>query len=171
MAYDREKYKTLYEYQKDQFDDEKQRYSKLEDKATKFLTALTIVISTYTLIVGKFLESLPTDINAFLKWSCYILIFLTFLCFCSAWSFIFRTLKLRDVPKMPSDKATIEYFLDNHLESIYWDRAEKYSEAINMYRNQNKEKTDLISNAYRDIAFASWVFVLSLCFMIFIKMV
>jgi len=171
MACDREKYKTLYEYQKTQFDDEKQRYSRLEDKAAKFLTALTVVISAYTLIVGKFVDSLPTDINAVLKWSCYILIALTFFSFCSAWACIFRTLKLRDVPKMSSDKKSIEYFLDNHLETIYWDRAEKYSEAIDMYRIQNKEKTDLMSNAYRDITFASWMFVLSLCIMMFIKMV
>jgi len=60
MAVDKDKYKALYEYQKAQFDDEKTRYSKLEDKATKYLTSLTIVISAYILIVGKFIGASNT---------------------------------------------------------------------------------------------------------------
>lgn len=171
MAVDRDTFKALYEYQKIQFDEEKTRYSKLEDKATKFLTSLTVVISAFTLIVGKFVESMPQDTNCILKWSFFIITALTFFCFCSAWSCIFRTLKLRDVPKMSSDLTTIDFFLDNSLDSVYWDRAEKYSNAIDLYRIQNKDKTDLMSTGYMEITFASWLFVVSICLMVIIKLV
>ncbi|MDV2468430.1 hypothetical protein QR674_05485 [Acinetobacter chinensis] len=48
---DREKYKALYEYQKTQFEDEKSRFGKLEDKSAKYLTALTVAITAYVFII------------------------------------------------------------------------------------------------------------------------
>jgi|GEM_PF-3984022 hypothetical protein len=42
MSIDKEKYKTLYEYQRLQFDQENAHYYKLEDRSGKYLTFLTI---------------------------------------------------------------------------------------------------------------------------------
>ncbi|MFW1761034.1 hypothetical protein [Acinetobacter calcoaceticus] len=168
MAVDKDKYKALYEYQKAQFDDEKTRYSKLEDKATKYLTSLTVVISAYVLLVSKFIETGKT--NFCLTYSLIIFfIILTFLSFCSAWFFIFKSLKLQEVKKMPSDHQLIEFFLDNELPTVHWDLAEKYDEVIKWYRNKNHDKTRLMQQGYNEIIHSGLFFIISLFFIFLIK--
>jgi hypothetical protein len=170
MAVDKDKYKALYEYQKAQFDDEKTRYSKLEDKATKYLTSLTIVISAYILIVGKFIGASNTIFCLTYALIIFFIV-LTFLSFCSAWFSIFNSLKLQEVKKMPSDHHLIEYFLDNELPTIYWDLAEKYDEAIKWYRNKNHDKTVLMQQGYNEIIHSGIFFVISIFFIFLTKVV
>ena len=169
MEIEKEKFKALFEYQKTQFENEKTRYSKLEDKSAKYLTALTIIISAFTLAVAKFLDVLSSDTNCLLNALFIFLITLTFICFCSAWSLIFKSLKLNEVPKLAASLEMIDFFLDNSLETVYWDISEKYASAIKAYEKINSGKSILMANAHKEITFASWPFMLSIILMFLIK--
>lgn len=170
MALDREKYKALYEYQKLQFEDEKGQYFKLEDKASKYLSFLTIFITVYVFVFTNFIKNITENINFILYIIIIFCFFSSILLFCSAWSFIFRTMKLMDIPKLTSNNELIEFFLDNDLESVYWDRAEKYSEAIQLYSAANNQKIKFMNIAYNEITFGSWLFVISICLLLIIKL-
>lgn len=169
MEIEKEKFKALFEYQKAQFENEKARYSKLEDKSAKYLTALTIIISAFTLAVVKFLDILSVDTNYLLNALFIFLITLTFICFCSAWSLIFKSLKLNEVSKLTANLEMINFFLYNSLETVYWDVSEKYASAIEVYEKINSEKSILMANAHKEITFASWPFMLSIALMFLIK--
>lgn len=167
MALDREKFKALYEYHKTQYDNEVTRGQKLEDKSAKYLTVLTIAITAFTLFVSKWIESLTLPIfggqiicgvfNIFVLFS---LIF-TFICFCSSWSLVFRSLSMLKVKKIPSNQQTINTFSKNSLESVYVALSKKYVEAYNVIFINNEKKSSLMVKAYTDIAWSGWSFVLS----------
>ncbi|AYY91205.1 MULTISPECIES: hypothetical protein [Acinetobacter] len=161
MAVDKDRYKALYEYQKAQFDDERTRYSKLEDKAAKYLTFLTIIISAYILLVSKFIN---TSNNIYCLTYAIIIFFviLTFFSFCGAWFSIFKSLRLQEVKKMPSDGELIEFFESNELPSVYLGLAENYSEAIEWYRIKNHDKTTLMQQGYKEIFHTAIFFIISI---------
>ncbi|MFV5654404.1 hypothetical protein VXR13_16725 [Acinetobacter baumannii] len=140
---DREKYKALYEYQKAQLEDEKNRFGKLEDKAAKYLTALTVAITAYVLIVRWVFEWKTTpEYQYFLLVK--VVISTTFFLFCIAWGFILSSIKLRSVAKMSSDESLINFFKEKKLESVYLTLAKNYSQIISRYRIENEKKTGLM---------------------------
>ncbi len=84
---DSEKYKLLYEYQKNQFDIVKNHYSKLEDKASKYLTFLGIVITAYTLMSKFYIfDYQVNEPTTLIYYIIFIYIGITFylLCDCSS---------------------------------------------------------------------------------------
>ncbi|MDQ8935800.1 hypothetical protein [Acinetobacter rudis] len=166
MAVDKDRYKALYEYQKAQFDDEKTRYSKLEDKAAKYLTFLTIIISAYILLVSKFISA-SDDIYCLTYAIIIFFIILTFFSFCSAWFSIFKSLKLQKIKKMSADAELIEFFEAHELPSVYLGLAENYSEVIEWYRIKNDDKTTLMQKGYKEILHTAIFFIISI-FIIFL---
>ncbi len=160
MAVDVEKYKLLYEFQQEQFNAEKQRFSRLEDKSVKYLTSITIAFTAYVLLIRwAFEKIIPPD--DFLSWLTVSSVGLTFLVISSAWSFVFRSIKLQDSIKMQSDKTMIEYFKNNKKEVVYLGLAKKYSEATVKLEIEIKEKLKYINRGYSEIVFAAWSFLIS----------
>ncbi|RKG36721.1 hypothetical protein [Acinetobacter rongchengensis] len=165
----REKYKVLYEYFKLQFEDAKGQYFKLEDKSSKYLTFLNIFIPLYIFGFTFVLSKIP-EINQLLLLSLSLSIICSFLCFCSSWSFIFRSLKMMTIPKMPADREVVEFFhTHENLESIYCFQVNLYREGILLYNDVNDNKIRLINIAYKEIAFGSWSFMLSICLLLAIN--
>ncbi|WP_407501058.1 hypothetical protein [Acinetobacter baumannii] len=166
---DREKYKALYEYQKAQLEDEKNRFGKLEDKAAKYLTALTVAITAYVLIVRWVFEwKITPEYQYFLLVK--IAISNTFFLFCIAWGFILSSIKLRSVAKMSSDESLINFFKEKKLESVYLTLAKNYSQIISRYRIENEKKTDLMIWGYRFTIGAGISFMISMILIFFYKM-
>lgn len=163
-----ERYKALYDYQEKQFNYAKERYFKLEEKSFRYLTFLTIVISVYTLVLKSSFE-----IEHHYSFSLYILNFLLILSIVSlssAWSFIFRSLKLMNIPVPAYDEKLIDFFRDTeHLESVYQDRAKKFHLAIKDFEIVNKEKINLIEKAYSEISFGIWCFVIFISLLLILK--
>lgn len=167
---DREKYKALYEYQKAQFEDEKNRFGRLEDKSAKYLTALTVAITAYVLIIRwVFSWTVFPDFLFFLLIK--ILITITFFLFCIAWGFILSSIKLRGISKMPSEDSLINYFKNNSLETVYLGLAKKYSESITKYRTECQDKTKLMLWGYKFTIGAGISFMLSIILIFLYKMV
>lgn len=168
--YDRELYKALYEYQKNQYDLERASYARLEDKAAKYLTVLTVVISAYTIIIGKFL-SIELKIDPLAYAFVIFLVVFIFIFLCFSWFSIFQTLKLSEVKKLDSSFNMIDFFLDNHIETTYWDIAEKYSEAIDVYRMNNSNKIRYMEQGYREISISACSLVILIFIIFFITLI
>lgn len=169
-VFDRERYKALYEYQKIQFDDKRNHYYKLEDKSSKYLTFLTIFTPIYVFTFTFIFKDLDFCKSIIIFSLAAFLVTFSLICFCSAWSYIFRSLKLMDIPEMPSDIKHIKMYDDYILESIYCHKADLYREAIEQYKISNDEKIRLINLAYKDIAFGSASFMISIVLLLIIKM-
>lgn len=129
MSADTEKYKALYDYHKDQFNEEKLRFNRLEDKAYKYLTSLTVAVSAYTLLVRSIYQQMAAPYD----WLSFFVIgsiALTFYAACSAWSFIFRSIKLQALVKLPVGNEIINTFNNNKKAAVYLSLSRQYSKAL-----------------------------------------
>jgi high-affinity K+ transport system ATPase subunit B len=154
-----DKYKILYEYQKAQFDDEKNRFSKIEDKATKFLTTLSFFIPLFIFFSTKIFEKIDSS-NCFFYWIIVFIITLILFSASSAWWAILRSMRLIDSMRMPTQKIREELFNKNSLDTCYVELSELYSNMVDMYRRLNTDKTEFIKLAYNEILFTAGFFLL-----------
>ena len=160
MEPDVEKYKYLYEFQKDQFDDGRKRFQRLEDKAFKFLTSLTVASSAYLLLVRSIYKNIEPSCD-FLSVSVMISIVVTFLGACSAWSFIFRAMRLQTLVTLNSGPEMIAAFDKNKRASLYRQLACKYSEGTKTINEEYHKKLNYVRKAYDEVAFTGWSFLVS----------
>ncbi|CED58880.1 Predicted protein [Moritella viscosa] len=168
MSVDIDKYKCLYEYEKNLFEEESGRYRRLEDKAMKYLSATTLAIGAYLFLVRGIIEELIPP-NNYIEWFVLISVGLTFIAFISSWSLIFRAIKLTDIVKMPSDEKTINYFKDNDLDTVYLGLSKQYSNGIKVIEKNYENKLKLVRIAYSDIMFTGWSLVVSIIFILILK--
>ena len=89
---DLEKYKALYDFQKYQFDTIKAHYSKLEDKAIKYLTYTSVFITAFSLIAKYYLIDQEVIPNVYIFTLTSFYIGLTFIFLCLAIGKIFSCL-------------------------------------------------------------------------------
>lgn len=166
---DVEKYKLLFDYFKNQYEIAMQSYHKLEDKATKYVTLLTILITAYSLIA----KTVFIDSKIMCNWYyiiLYGLLIFTLLAIGSAWRFIFNCISLNDVGRMPNKQDTIDWFHDNERAGIYLGLVERYKESITIYENLNKHRTDNLNKAFDEIKFSGIAFGVSLLYLLILKL-
>ena len=167
MEIDTEKYKLLFEYQKSLYEEEINRYRRLEEKAMKYLSAITFAMGAYIFLVRWAIDKILPPSNL-LEYLITVSIIFTFLCFISSWSLVFRAIKLSNIVKMPSNEAIIEYFKENTKETVYLGLSRKYSEAIVEIEKYYAIKLDFVKKSYNDIAGTVWALSISVM-LIFIK--
>ena len=148
---DLEKYKALYEFQKNQFDTIKAHYSKLEDKAIKYLTYTTVFITAFSLIAKYYLidQEVRPNIYIFLLTSFYI--GLTFIFLCLAIGKIFSCLQVKELFRVNTTEGMIDYFENNSRGTVYLGLAHHYKDVIKSYSEVIDEKADLLQQAFKNI--------------------
>lgn len=164
MAVDNEKYKALYEYQKDQFESESERFNRLEDKAVKYLTSITVAVSAYVLLVRWCADKIIPP-SGLMDWLVVISVVFTIVAMASSWSFIFRSIKLQDLMKMPAGDQVSELFHNNERASIYLSLSKRYSEAAKEKERQYSLKLKNVRKGYSEIVFSGWCFLISVSLM------
>jgi hypothetical protein len=124
-----QKYKELYDYSREVFFEELSRSKLVDDKASKYITALSATIGLYTLF-GKWISAgvFPPGESS-VRWVCAITLILLFSALFVSLAVSILALKVRELRKMPLDEETIAYFEKNELISIYYAIAERTSEA------------------------------------------
>lgn len=167
MSIDVEKYKFLFEYEKSLYEEEMDRYRRLEEKAMKYLSAITFAMGAYIFLVRWAIDKILPPHN-FIEWLITISIIFTFLCFISAWSLVFRAIQLSNIVKMPSNIEVINYFKDNSKETVYLGLSKRYSEAIVEIEKNYDNKLSFVRKSYSDIAGTVWALSISVT-LIFIR--
>jgi len=167
MDVDTEKYKFLFEYQKSLYEEEINRYRRLEEKAMKYLSVITFSMGAYIFLVRWAIDKILPP-NNLLEYLIIISIIFTFLCFISSWSLVFRAIQLSNIIKMPSNNDIIEYFKENAKETVYLGLSRKYSEAIIEIEKYYNKKLNFVQKSYTDIAGTVWALSISVI-LIFIK--
>ena len=155
---DKDKYKALFEYMKDAFLEESGRYKKLEDKAIKYLSSITIAVSAFVLLLRWSLgELIPA--SGCLDYLVIIISFITLLSLSYSWYFLFLSIKLQTVFKMPSGNEVTEMFKKNKLESVYLALAKRYSEATEKKSKEYMNKLKNVQRGYKGVLFAGVSFI------------
>jgi len=163
-----EKHEFLYTYARAAFDDELQRFRNIEDKSAKYLSLLSVGILAYTVIL-RFYSDLLFPAESLLQWVACAIVALTYLAFASSWSFLYRALRFREMPRLPLDEKFIERYEPESLPSIQFALTKTCSEALKYARKGNAEKSEFLIKGYKDIAFAMWSLTLSVMLIVFLS--
>lgn len=147
-----ENYKFLYELSRKALDEEIDRYKKLDEKASRFLSILSIGIVAYTALLNAASSKLlPISILGVLGWVFVALSGLTFVALFSAWFRIFNSIKLSDSPTIAIGKTANELADEEEIITMYYSLSLSCQEALILARSVLKLKTDYLESAYKEI--------------------
>ena len=167
LSYNR--WEFLYHYATKALDQDIDRFHKLDDKISKFITLVTIIISVFVAAIPFVFENHFPPKN-FFEWILIILLFLTFISLCSLWSFLFRGLRLQDVPRMPFNQKILTFFRNKKNEdTIFFALTRSCLEAFEKNKEINSKKVWHLNKAYDDTVWASSFIVVDLFLIVLLQ--
>ncbi|WP_336931454.1 hypothetical protein [Acinetobacter bereziniae] len=155
-----EKLKFMYEFQCEQYDIARAQTSKLDDKAAKYLTFVTIVMATLGIISRYYFFEIS-------KYNFYSVVSAVLLCFAFALilntsRLLFSSLQLKEVYKLSTGADMNQYIIASNLDDVYKDISDDLSQINESYRTSAESKKDFLTEAYKEISFLGIVLVLLL---------
>ncbi|MGQ9372690.1 hypothetical protein ACUM6W_02395 [Acinetobacter tandoii] len=143
-----EKQKALFDFYKSELEIIKSDFYKLEDKASKYLTALTVLTTVLLVLIKDVLDGIELSLISIFMIGTFFLIV------CSAaasWRFVFMIMKPMDVKGFPADERYVEYFNKVKLEQFYYGIIHTYIEVIESYKSCTQEKAEYLKRAFSEI--------------------
>ncbi len=147
-----EKYKELYVLSKEVLVEEQQRFHRVEERASRYFSLLTLIVGVDAFFGNWILENFVPPDSAW-KWSLAILGALLFVSTIASWLLVFRIMKIKPLTKMPLDTDTISFFRQNRLLDIYYALAKGNESALRQNRRITEMKFARLQQAHRVILF------------------
>lgn len=150
-----EKYKELFDLSLKVLEEEQQRASRLDEKASKYFSVLTFLIGIY----GVFCSRIISECVPFRGWMDIALIGLGALNFSGliiVWFLCFAVFRQHVFVKIPLTDEMIRFYKDNELIDIHYTLSKANKDALVENRNITNKKSLLLVWIYRIL---SWVFV------------
>ncbi len=119
---------------------------------------LSIIVVSYTLMIRLY-SNLIYPFDSVFKWIIVVNIAITYLGLMISWSFLFRSLSFKKMPRLPVDDYTTKLVEEESLVTVYYNLSETCKSALQDARNCNERKSKLMAIGYQDISFTMW----SLC--------
>lgn len=156
-----ERYKFLYDLSRQALNEDLDRFKKLEEKAGRFLSTLSIGIVGYTALNNAASAKVfPT--NGILSYTFILLSVLTYIALFSASARLFASIKLSKSPRVAIDEHTNQIIESEDLLTSYYQMALACQEAQQIASEQLHKKTDLLISAYKEISFSGFLLSASL---------
>lgn len=145
-----EKYKELYMLSKEALNEEMGRFARIDEKASKYLSILTLLAGSVAYFEKWVIENLVPPITA-LEW--ILVILATILCagIFLSWFFIFNSMRLHSVTKPPLNDEMIKFFDDNKLIDIYYALTKGNKEALRKNRVTTDRKSKQLYYGYNTL--------------------
>lgn len=131
-----EKYKELYTLAKEAFAEELARLARIDDKAAKYLSVITVILGIYGFFTKYAIEKC-IPLKGFFDLLLVGIIVLLLVSLVITWYNIFRVLKIDSYAKIPVD---LDFFRKNDLTSIYFSLAKGMKENMQKNRKQGDNK-------------------------------
>jgi hypothetical protein len=164
-----ERYKFLYELSKKALDDELDRYKKLDEKASRFLSILSVGIVAYTALINA--ASPKTLMMSHASWRTYLflgLAFLTLATLISAWYRIFAAIKLFYVPRVQIGEDANRLAEEEELITMYYRAAVACQAAVADAQRLLEKKIRNLGVAYKEIQFSTGFLIMLLVTYLFL---
>lgn len=153
-----EKYKELYELSKEVLKEELNRFVRVDDKAAKYLSVLTLVAGAAAYF-GKWVADNLIPPKTALEWMMVIIA----ACLCGAiyisWFLIFNALRLHNVKKPPLNDEMIKFFDDNRMVDIYYALTKGNRDALEVNRDTTDRKSRRLYHGYEAIIVSGFILV------------
>lgn len=156
--------KLLYEHQKEQYESASDRVRRLEDKATKTFSALSIIITIALLILRYWWDDLFPKKYDPLHGFCWFFLGFFFVMSAISWGYIFSAMQLQEIERPSVNPNEMEsFYMGNKRYNALTAYAKEYSRLTSAIDIGHSDKARLIANCYESILYGAWSFV---CFII-----
>lgn len=153
------KYEELYNHAKYAFEEEATRFTRLEDKAGRFITIVSSLIAVYALTGRQLFASLFPAVSAFAQFKA-MLAGLVLLSLVISWGFAFRAFQLQGTRKAPLNDEIFDFFRNNKLVTIQYAMAKRYCESRDYNKRINDWKAVNLKRCFKSTVLVVVFFVL-----------
>jgi len=157
-----EKYKELYNLSIKVYEEQHNRYVGHQDKATKYLSVLTIIIGLYGYYSKWLIDKIilqHSNIDC-IDWIVAFMSFVLFICLIVAWFLILEVMKVRKLAVLPLTDETIKFYYDNKLIDIYYTMSKGIKNAIEINNPILDKMSNHLAMAYFWVKVGSIIFLL-----------
>lgn len=162
----KDKYELFYQYSRLAYETEYDRYRKLDDKASKYLSFISIFIVAFTFLLRFSGEALFPPVDK-LAWLACMTFAFTFILFLVVFSYIYRALKIRGLPGLPCGKNIYQVGENENITTTYHRLTERLNVDTKEISTINTQKAQYLVKALNYSAWAIAMFTLSLILIIF----
>ena len=147
--------KTTLEYLKDRYSEEQSRFDHFENKCTKFITFVSIIIGVITAVAGisKGIIFRPENPMAWVVLIAFLIGAFSIAC---AWGHSLLALRIGECPVLPHSRVAAEYLTtvdaetqSTYLYDCYIGTLEQLAKVIN-------EKSKNLEFAYQELVISAW---------------
>lgn len=145
-----EKYKELYDLAIAVHNEEINRFNRLDQKASRYLSVFSILIAV---LVGmsKWLIETFIPIATFFDAVILIMFFILGLIFIVGWYYSFAVLKNHNLAKIPINREIIDFYNNNTLINIYFTMSKSVKNANFVNSTINDSKSKSLGRSYYSI--------------------
>ena len=156
------KWTLLYEYSKNLFDMEVERFKRLDDKANNQLRFTYILITIYLAMIKIIFIDTHNELSTVI----FVLILLSFIFLFSAWLNYFLSLKLTIVPRLPLTQEVFDLFNDddNDFDTIQFALHQIIKNAVDEYIDIISKKAKTLRYGYNSTILSIICIILSISF-------
>ena len=154
-----ENLKLLFDYSKEVFNEERNIFRDLENKASKYLTVFTALLAA----AGFFANWLGIKVLSPKNWletSLLVNGLVLILAIFVTWLVIFLVLKIGDFEEFPLDQRTINFFLKRPIQQVYKDVSAGLKDGMEKNAETRTNKAKLLKWGHR-LIILTWILLLS----------
>lgn len=155
---DSDKFEFLYDYKCLHLSILRDDYKELENKATKYLTFITFVLTIVTFLFRSYIIE-PDTTKGILYYLSLALLFIYVISVFPPLRQLFLCIKISKLGDLPVDGVR-QYFLDHSKETVYLGMSDRLDQIIDIYKKINLEKAGYLKNAFKEIKTCSIIFLL-----------
>jgi hypothetical protein len=166
-----ERAEILFDFQKEQYEMATDGLRRLEDKAMRTFSSLSIVITATLLIIRYWWTDIFSGKHDPLHYFCWFFLFSFIIASMISWGFNFSAMQLKDFNRPSSDPNKMEdFFMNNERYNSLSAYAKEYSKLTSMIDSHHAEKAKKINFCFEAIHYSAWMFIFFLISFILIKL-
>ncbi|HEY0007584.1 MAG TPA: hypothetical protein VGB55_02575 [Tepidisphaeraceae bacterium] len=168
MADDLDRQKALFDYAKEVVKDESDRFKRVDEKAVRYITALTFVLVAATFLGKWIIDRLPQTLTC-LDWAVVGVGLIYFIATLLSWALVFRVLAVAQLTKPPLREDVLDWVETLDAVQTYRGLTQLMTESVTHNRSVTNNKSERLYLAYCFIVATTIVFSV-LCGLFFSKL-
>ncbi|MFH1283795.1 MAG: hypothetical protein ABII27_09060 [bacterium] len=143
------KYKELFEFSKYVYNEEIERFRKLDEKASRYFSVYSILIGMFGLLT-KLIIGNHNPVKL-LDWASLVFFMISAIFLILSWWYAFKVLKVHELEKIAISDDMIIFYDSNNLIDIHYALSKRMKEAYQKNNKNNNDKSHLLYKNYCNI--------------------
>lgn len=156
-----DKYEVLYKLSLDVYNERLTSFQHIQEKASKYFTALTFLIG-FSLYYSKWILNRLPHCLSFIDWVMLIESAILITLLIITWFTLLKILRVENFKILPLDDGLLNFFVNNKQIDIYYTMSKGIKEAVKINNETYNKKSGLLSKSYYLLTIDTILIIISL---------